>query len=135
VTHDNHECNKRFCDNCKQNIEMGRLCYMRPLKNALPPAGDKVLYVIYDFETTQNIRYTDDAKLHVPNLVGVQQFCLQCEDEEDGVDCVLCGRRKHSFLEDPVRELRSYLTEPSPWANKIVAIAQCQGVRPSFHLE
>jgi len=53
----------------------------------------------------------------------VQQICSRCEDEEDGVDCVSCGRRKHSFWQDPVVELLSYLTEQRPWANKIVAIA------------
>ena len=42
---------------------------MRLLKELLPPAGDKVLFVSYDFENTQNTRYTDVAKLHVPNLV------------------------------------------------------------------
>jgi len=36
---------------------------------------------------------------------------------------VRCGRRKHSFWQDPVEELLSYPTEPRPWANKIVAIA------------
>jgi len=36
VTHDNHECNKRLCDNCKQINEIGHLCYMRPLKDTLP---------------------------------------------------------------------------------------------------
>jgi len=30
-----------------------------------------VLYVFYDFETTQNTEYTDKAKLHVPNFVYV----------------------------------------------------------------
>ena len=39
---------------------------MRPLKDALPPASDKVLYVFYDYETTQNTVYTDEAELHVP---------------------------------------------------------------------
>jgi len=34
---------------------------MSPLKDALPHAGDKVLYVFYDFETTQNTEYTDDV--------------------------------------------------------------------------
>ena len=34
-----------------------------------------------------------------------------------------CGRRKHSFWQDPVGDLLSYLIEPRPWANKIVAIA------------
>jgi len=96
---------------------------MRPLKDALPPGSEKVVYVFYDFESNQNTRYTDEAKLHVPNLVCVQQFCSRCEDEEDVRDCVRCGWRKHSFWDDPVGELLSYLTEPRPWANKIVAIA------------
>jgi len=95
---------------------------MRPLKDVLPSAGDKILYVFYDFETTQNTEYTDKAKLHVRNLICVQQFCFRCEDVEDG-DCVRCGKRKHLFWEDPVGELLSYLTEPRPWANKIFATA------------
>jgi len=41
----------------------------------------------------------------------------------DGRDCLRCGKRKHSFWEEQVRDLFSYLCEPCPWANKIVAIA------------
>ena len=74
---------------------------MRLLKDALPHYSDKVLYVFYDFETTQNTEYTDSAKLQVPNLVCVQQFSSRCEDVEDG-DCVRCGKKKHSFWQDPV---------------------------------
>jgi len=33
------------------------------------------------------------------------------------------GKRKHSFWDDPVWDMLSYLCEPRPWANKIVAIA------------
>jgi len=58
-----HECNKVFCVNCKQKSDVGHLCYMRPLNYALPDASDKVLYVFYDFETTQNTHYTDKATL------------------------------------------------------------------------
>jgi len=36
---------------------------------------------------------------------------------------VRCDKRKHSFWQDPVGDLLSYLTEPRTWANKIVAIA------------
>jgi len=71
VTREKHECYKRFCDTCKENKEIGHLCYMRPLNNALPPAGDKEFYVFYDFETSQIIEYADEAELHVPNLVCV----------------------------------------------------------------
>ena len=41
----NHECNKQFCDNCKENKDISQLCYMRPLKDALPHASDKVIYL------------------------------------------------------------------------------------------
>jgi len=122
VTRRNHECNKRFCDNSNQNKEIVHLCYMRPLKDALPPASDKVLYVFSDFETTQNTEDTDEAKLNLLNIVCVQQFCSRCEEVEDG-DCVRSGKRKHSFWQVPVGNLISYLTGPLPWAKKIVAIA------------
>ena len=52
-----HECLKSFCDNCKKR-EYGHLCYMAPLVNKLPKS-DNVLFVFYDFETTQNTRISD----------------------------------------------------------------------------
>jgi len=63
VTDARHECNKVFCANCKQKRDAGHLCCLRPLKDALPDASDKVLYVFYDFETTQNNLYSDKATL------------------------------------------------------------------------
>jgi len=93
---------------------------MRPLKDVLPANADNVLYIFYDFVTTQNMMYSDTAKEHVPNLVCVQQFCARCEEIDD---CDRCGRRSHSFYNDPVGDLLSYLCEPRPWASKIVAIA------------
>ena len=110
VTGDSHEYNKRYCANCKQNRHVGHLCYMRPLKDVFPIAGDKVLYVVYDFETTQNRRYSDKATRHVPHLVCVQQFCSQGEDVEDG-DSVRCDTRKHSFSDDSVGKMILYLRE------------------------
>jgi len=96
---------------------------MRPLKNVLP-AGDRVLYVFYDIETTQDTRYSETATLHIPNLLCLQQYCSKCEDVEDvGRDCVQCGVRKQSFWDDPVGSMLSYLFEPRPWVNKIIAIA------------
>ena len=35
-----------------------------------------------------------------------------------------CGQRKHSFWDDPVGDLLTYLCKPRPWANKIFALAQ-----------
>jgi len=75
VTSAKQECYKRFCSNCQENKDIGHLCYMRPLKDTLPAASDKVLYVFYDIETTPNTEYEEESKLHVPNLVCAQQFC------------------------------------------------------------
>jgi hypothetical protein len=61
---------------------------------------------------------------HVPNLVCVQQFCSQCEDNPDiDQDCPQCGKRKHSFWEDPVGDLLTYLCKTRSWANRVIAIA------------
>ena len=103
-----HECNMLFCENCKQNRDVDHLRYVRPLKNALASAGDKVFYVFYEFETTQNNRYSDKATLHVPALVCVQEFCARFEDVEDG-DCVRCSKRKHSLWDDPYGDMLTYL--------------------------
>jgi hypothetical protein len=74
--------------NSKQKRTAGHLCYIIPLKEVLPANAEKVLYVFYDFEATQNKRYSDNAKAHVPNLVCVQQFCARFKDMEDGsIDC------------------------------------------------
>jgi len=96
---------------------------MRPLKYVLP-AGDRVLYVFYDIETTQDTRYSETATLHIPNLPFLQQYCSKCEDVEDiERECVQCGVRKHSFWDDPFGSMVSYLCEPRPWVNKMIAIA------------
>jgi hypothetical protein len=86
------------------------------------PSSDKVLYEFYDFETTQNTKVTENATVHVPNLVCAQQFCTLCEEEPSfDQDCDRCGKRKHTFWKDPIGELLNYLCELRPWANKVVA--------------
>jgi hypothetical protein len=118
-----HECYKRYCKNCNQNREVGHLCFTAPLVDMVPPSY-RVLYVFYDFETTQNARYSEQATVHVPNFVCVQQICSRCEGIADvEQDCEHCGRRRHSFWLDPAGNLLSYLCEPCPWADRIVAIA------------
>jgi len=103
-------------------MEMGHLCYMATLKNELL-RSENVLFVFYDFETTQDMVY-DSAKLHVPNPVCLQQFCTQCELSADiDEDSERCGKRKHYFWDDPIGDLHSYLCEPRPWVRKVVAIA------------
>jgi len=55
---------------------------MRPLVN-VPASSEHVLYVFYDFETTQDTKRSDTSNEHVPNLVCLQQFCSKCENISD----------------------------------------------------
>ncbi len=88
---------------------------MQQLKNVLP-SSDGVLYVFYDFETTQNTRYSETANVLVPNLVCIQQVCSRFEDVDDSEqDSDRCGIRKHAFWDDLVVDLLTYLCEPRPW--------------------
>jgi len=117
-----HECNKLYCAICKQNLEIVHLCYMATLKNELP-RSDNVLFVFYDFKTTQDTKVSDSATLHVHNLVCLPQFCSQCEMSADiDEDCERCGKMKHSFWDDPIGNLISYLCEPRLQVSKVVAI-------------
>ena len=103
---------------------IGHLYYMKPLANEMP-LSNIVLFVFNDFETTQDTSFTDSATEHDPNLVCVQHFCSQCETCVDiDENCERCGKRKHSFFEDPVAELLTHLCEPRGWCDQVVAIAQ-----------
>ena len=55
---------------------------MQPLTNEVPSA-DNVLFVFYDFETSQDTKISETAKLHVRILVCLQQFCTACEMQDD----------------------------------------------------
>ena len=118
-----HECNKPYCENCKRNMEIGHLCYMATLKNELP-RNDNVLFVFYDFETTQDRKVTESATLHVPNQVCLQQFCTHCKMLKNiDEDYERCGRRKHSLWDDHIGDLLSYLCELRQGVSMVVDIA------------
>ena len=80
---------------------------MRPLKNE-PASCERVLYVFYDFETTQDTRLNDKSSVHVPNLVCSQQFCSKCVRITDiDQDWIQKGKRKHTFWDDTVVDMLS----------------------------
>jgi len=134
VTRGNHECNKRYCEICNKNRNVGHLCFIRTLKDVLPANANNVLYVFYDFETTQIKMYSNTAKEHVPNLVCVQQFSASCEKTEDfSIDCDRCDRRRHTFSNDPKGDLLTHLCEPRPWPVKCGDSSQCQSIRFSYY--
>jgi len=68
------ECFKQCCAFCQQNREAGHYCYMRPLANELPKS-DNVLFVFYDFETTQ------DTRLSHPQYTFLIFFALSISEK------------------------------------------------------
>jgi hypothetical protein len=52
---------------------------MQPLKNELPRSDD-VLFVFYDFETTQDTKFSDNATVHI-------QFLYPCSSSVRLVGC------------------------------------------------
>ena len=131
-----HECFKQYCSFCQQNREAGHHCYMRPLAKELP-RSDNVLFVFYDFETTQDPRLTESSTVHIPNLECIQHFCTVCENDPDfDAACVRCGKRQHAFWDDPVGDLMSYLCKPRQWCEKVIAIApNAKGFDAHFTLD
>ena len=108
ITQNAHECNKRFCTTCKENKGVCHLCFMRSLVK-VAASSEGVLYVFYDFETTQDTKRSYTSNHHVPNLVCLQQFCSKREKLSDiRQDCIQCGKRIHSFWNDPVGDMLSY---------------------------
>ena len=96
---------------------------MRPLLN-VPASSEHVLYVFLDFETKQDMKRSDRTNEHVPNLVSLQQFCSKCENISDiEQHCIQCGDLIHSYWDDPVGDMLSYLCESRPWVEKIVLFA------------
>jgi hypothetical protein len=116
-----HECGKRYCETCKAHKEKKHQCYMQPLKNVLHSGGG-VMFVFYDFQTTQHTPQSDMAGLNVPNLVCIQQFVLVSAPIMS-MRTAQCGMRKHSFWEDPVGDILSYLCEDRPWCKQIIVVA------------
>jgi hypothetical protein len=95
---------------------------MRPLVN-VPASSEHVLYVFYDFETTQDTKCSDRTNEYVSNLESLQQFCSKCENISDIEQvCIKCGKRTHSFWNAPVGDMLRYLSESRPWVEKIVVI-------------
>ena len=50
-------------------------------------------------------------------------------------DCVQCGKRKHSFWEDPAGECYLICTNNAPGLKDCRDSSQRQSIRPSFHPE
>ena len=113
-----HEFSKRYCEIFKQNREVGHLCYMRSLKDVLPAKQTRQCTYFMILRTPKISCIPTRRKLMCPtssvtnsSVRGVRRWMM--------TDCERCGKRRHSFCDDPVGDLLTYLCEPRPWAKKL----------------
>jgi hypothetical protein len=110
-----HECFKKVFTFYNKKQLSGHLCYVVPLKPS--KLSNKYLYVFFDTEKC------DGSLEHVPNLICALQMCCECETVDDvNVDCEQCGKRVHTFWQDPVGKFIDYLRLSRPFADKIYVI-------------
>ena len=57
-----------------------------------------IMYCLfYDFETTQDTKFSENTKEHIPILVCIQHFCSACEMQKDiEIVSVVVGDAIHS---------------------------------------
>jgi hypothetical protein len=94
---------------------------MKKLANKLP-RSDKVLFVFYDFETTQGKKLANPPR----NIYQIWSACnssVRNVRMNINVDCARCGKRRPSFFDDAVGDLLTYLFKPRAWCDKVVAVA------------
>jgi hypothetical protein len=124
-----HECFKK-CTFCNKKQPSGHLCYVAPLKPS--KLLNKYMYVFFDTECTQDLEKRDGSFEHVPKLICAQQMCCKCEAVEDvNVDWKECGKRVHSFWQNPVGKFIDYLRLSSPFVDKSCHYTQLSWIRRS----
>jgi hypothetical protein len=90
----NNECSKRYCDTCRLNREVWHLCYMRYLKDV--------------FRLMQMRYYTYFMILRQLKLWGmcptssVSNSLMRVVRSWKATDIERCGKRMHSFWDEPV---------------------------------
>ena len=120
VTSNNkHECFEKICTNCNKLQPSGHFCYEAPLKPS--KVTNRVLYVFFDMECTQDLEKYEGSFEHIPNLICAQQMCSKCEAVDDlSVDYEQCGKRTHMFWQETVGKFIDYLRLSRPFADKIL---------------
>ena len=131
-----HECGKTFCRICWSMMPQGHFCYMKPITSTPVNATDaeveeggdksKILYIFYDFETTQSnpVVGDEEKKIHVPNLCVAHKICSDCFDLIDIKQiCVTCGIREFIFDIDPVQQLLDLALDFRKKFRKIICVA------------
>jgi hypothetical protein len=86
--------------------------------------SNRYMNVFFDTECTQDLEKRAGSFEHVPNVICAQQMCSKCEAVDDfNVDCEQCGKRLHTFWQDPVGKFIDYLRMSPSFADKIYVIS------------
>ena len=117
-----HEYVKKFCNICNKKLPYGHFCYVTPVRPR--KLSEMFLYLFFDTECTQELEKRDGSFEFVSNLICAQEMCSKCEPVDDlSVDCERCGKRIHTFWQDPVGKFIDYLRQSRPFADKVYVIS------------
>jgi hypothetical protein len=112
----------KFCSNCNRKTHFGHFCYVAPLKAT--KLSEKIMYIFFDTECTQDLEELDESFEHVPILICAQQMFSKCVSMDDTyIDCKQCGPRTHEFCQDNVCKFIDYLRLSKSFADKIYVIS------------
>lgn len=123
-----HTCGEFFCKVCKDHFSSPHLCFMKKDKKTNPPSAEKIMFVYWDTETSQdtliNEQNVQNGTRHIVNLLVSQSQCNNCSDVTDvNHVCQLCGDRQQIFVNDPIKSFLDFLALPRKAFKKIICIA------------
>lgn len=121
-----HVCGIKYCSICKKMTPIRHECYI-PTIEVKEIKEKQLLFVFYDFETTQSTPlHGDIGKIqHNVNFCVTQHVCGLCSHlDEIELGCGNCGTRMQIFGEgDIVNSFMHYLGEIEDKFNQIFVIA------------
>ena len=109
-----------FITQNSMNVKNG--CFMRPLYNETA-SGESVLYLFYDFETTQDTYLHDKASVYVLNSNVCGRSVPIARIYRILMRTVFSAAKANTFWDDPVRDMLSYVCESRTCVGRIIVIA------------
>lgn len=109
-----HECNKTFCLNCKELVDISNhFCYITPLDKKKISSEDKIakIFIFFDIETFLMI--TPAGLTHTPNQLCCIICCDKCWNPDERTKTPVCsfcsGQEKCYFGLDCVKNFLDFI--------------------------
>jgi hypothetical protein len=134
VTFDSkHECFKKFCTYCNKKQPSGHSCYVAVLKPS------KLSNKYFTFSLIRSAHKTLKSVMGLLSMYRTSYVLSRCSKrvnvDDVNVDCEQCGKRVHTFWQDPVGKFIDYFRQSRPFADKIYVISHNSWIRRTVSFE